>query len=229
MGVTAVTRLMQKSEARKSLTWILPILAIIGAFYFRIAVGGLESAADTPVWKTFFLNWLVPIISLRFLWKRDYEPRTLLWLLPPAILFTLPVVFIFALMLLVFSITQATRKVGLVIFFLMLPFLAFIGLFSPFLTMPAIRLPEAHIYTGARDVYLYSMGQGVFGDDFDHLDSRQKLLPGIVIANYVDMSAANGRIDNIEVIDGHHIRYRVDTYSADGESVISAVKTVQLR
>lgn len=220
---------MQKSEARKSLTWILPILAIIGAFYFRIAVGGLESAADTPVWKTFFLNWLVPIISLRFLWKRDYEPRTLLWLLSPAILFTLPVVFIFVLMLLFFSITQATRKVGLVVFFLMLPFLAFIAVFSPFMMMVEYRLPKAHFDTGARDVYLYIKGQGALGPDFEYLDSRRKFLPGIVIANCVDISASNGRIDNIEVIDGHHIRYRVDTYSADGESFISAVKTVKLR
>ena len=75
---------MQQSKARKLLTWLLPILAIVGAFYFRSTVGGLESAVDTPVWKTFFLNWFVPIIALRFLWKHNYEPRTLLWLLPPA-------------------------------------------------------------------------------------------------------------------------------------------------
>lgn len=219
MGVTAVTRLMQRSKVRKLVTWILPILAIIGAFYFRIAVGGLESAEDTPVWKTFFLNWFVPIIALRFLWNRAYEPRTLLWLLPPSILFTLPVVFIFVLMLLFFSITKTTRKVGLVIFGIMLPFLAFIAVFSPFMMMVDYRLPKAHFDTGARDVYLYVKGQGALGPDFEYLDSRQKFLPGLVIANFVDMSDANGRIDNIEVIDSHHIRYRID----------GDVKTVRLR
>ena len=228
MGVTAVTRMMQQSKARKLLTWILPILAIVGAFYFRIAVGGLESAVDTHVWTTSFLNWLVPVIALRFLWKRDYEPRTLLWVLPPAILFTLPVVFIFVLMLLFFSLTQITRKLGLIVFGVMLLFLPFIGLALPFSTLSFIRLPKAHINTGARDLYLYSMGQGVFGDDFDYLDSRQEFLPGFVIANYIDSTSANGRIDNIEVIDRHHIRYRVDTRSAEGES-ISMVKTVKLR
>lgn len=219
MGVTAVTRMMQQSNARKLLTWILPILAIIGAFYFRIAVGGLESAVDTPVWKTFFLNWFVPIIALRFLWKHNYEPRTLLWLLPPALLFTLPVVFIFVLMLLFFSITKITRKVGLIIFGIMLPFLAFIAVFSPFMMMVEYRLPMAHVDTGARDVYLYVQGQGALGPDFYHLDSRQEFLPGIVIANVVDVSASNGRIDNIKVVDSHHIRYRID----------GDIRTVKLR
>lgn len=212
-------RYMQKSTPRTVLTWILPILAIIGAFYFRIAIGGLESAADIPVWKTFFLNWFVPIIALRFLWKHNYEPRTLLWLLPPAILFTLPVVFIFVLMLLFFSITKITRKVGLVIFGIMLPFLAIIGVFSPFLMMVEYRRPEAHFDTGARDLYLYMSGQGALGPDFEYLDSRQKFFPGLVIVNSVDISAPDGRIDNIEVIDSHHIRYRID----------GDVKTVKLR
>lgn len=211
--------MMQQSKARKLLTWILPILAIVGAFCFRIAVGGLESTSDIPVWKGFFLNWLVPIIALRFLWQRDYEPRTLLWLLPPAILFTLPVVFIFVLMLLFFSITQTTRKVGLIIFGIMLPFLALIAVFSPFMMMVEYRRPKAHFDTGARDLYLYVSGQGALGPDFEYLDSRQKFLPGIVIANRVDISAPDGRIDNIEVIDRHHIRYRID----------GDIKTVKLR
>lgn len=220
---------MQKSEARKSLTWILPILAIIGAFYFRIAVGGLESAADTPVWKMFFLNWLVPIIALRFLWQRYYEPLTLLWLLPPAILFTLPVVFIFVLMLLFFSITQTTRKVGLVVFVLVLPGLAYIALFSPFLVLPSMRQPKAHIDTGARDLYHYIHEQGAIGPDYEFLDSRQKFLPGLVIANYVDSSAANGRIDNIEVIDSHHIRYQVHNWSRETGVATTTHKVAKLR
>lgn len=221
--------MMQQSKARKLLTWLLPILAIIGAFYFRIAVGGLESAEDTPVWKTFFLNWFVPIIALRFLWNRAYEPRTLLWLLPPAILFTLPVVFIFVLMLLFFSITQTTRKVGLVILGILLPFLAFIAVFSPFMIMVDYRLPKAHFDTGARDVYLYVKGQGALGPDFEYLDSRQRFLPGIVIANCVDVSAANGRIDNIEVIDRHHIRYQVHGWSRETEVATTTHKVVKLR
>ncbi len=221
--------MMQQSKVRKLLTWLLPILAIVGAFYFRIAVGGLESAEDTPVWKTFFLNWFVPIIALRFLWSHAYEPRTLLWLLPPAILFTLPVVFIFVLMLLFFSITQTTRKVGLIIFGIMLPVLVLIALFSPFLVLPSMRQPKAHIDTGARDLYHYIHEQGAIGPDYEILDSRQKFLPGLVIANYVDSSAANGHIENIEVIDSHHIRYQIHSWSRETGVATSTQKVAKLR
>ena len=220
---------MQRPTPRKILTWILPVLAIVGAIYFRREIGGLESAVDIPVWKIFFLNWLVPIIAFRFLWKRNYEPRTLLWLLTPSILFSLPVVFIYVVLLLFFSIANITRKIGIVVFVLTIPLLIVIAVFSPFLMMPDYRWDTTHINTGSRDVYHYSMGQGALGDDFEYLDSRQEILPGLVISNSLEVSEPNGRIDHIEVIDSRHIRYQVHGYSRETMSNTDVTKVAKLR